>query len=556
VVAALRAPVADALGAFAGVFRVPNLRRLELAYAFSLIGLWAYSVPIVVYSYQQGGAALVGVSALLRLLPALVAAPFAAVLADRYSRRLVLVSTDSARAAIAGLIALTVALDLSVVLVMVLGAVLAAVSTAFEPAKNAIVPSLVEQPDQLTAANVTTSSFESSGVFIGPALGGLMLAVGSVELAFAATSVLLACSALMLRRIEEPARVEDRREDETPDGLLVEALAGVRAVRADPRLRLVVGLFAAQLVVDGALAVFIVVIVLEMLALGEGAVGLLDSAAGLGGLLGSVLALAVAGRRGLGTLFGLGVAGWGVPLMLLPLLPEPAFVLLMFAVIGVSNTVADSAGFTLMQRASADEVRGRVFGAFETLAIAAIGLGGIAAAGLVELLGIDAALVVTGALPPVLVVLCLRGLRRLDAEAGPPELARLSGVPMFAPLAPASLELLASRLERVRVSQGEEVIRQGEPGDRFYIIDRGEVEVFEDGLFARRERPGDFFGEIALIRDVPRTATVRAVTEVELLALDREPFIAAVSGHAPSAEAADAVIGRRLGSVRAGAGSV
>jgi CRP-like cAMP-binding protein len=154
------------------------------------------------------------------------------------------------------------------------------------------------------------------------------------------------------------------------------------------------------------------------------------------------------------------------------------------------------------------------------------------------------------------VLLCTPALRRLDAETGPPELTLLQGVPMFAPLAPASLELLASQLERVRVGQGAEVIRQGEPGDRFYVIESGEVEVFEDGLFARREGPGDFFGEIALIRDVPRTATVRAVSDLEPLALEREPFIAAVTGHAPSAEAADAVIGTRLGSVRAGAGSV
>jgi MFS family permease len=242
--------------------------------------------------------------------------------------------------------------------------------------------------------------------------------------------------------------------------------------------------------------------------------------------------------------------------MLIPLVPEPAFVLLMFAVIGVANTIGDSAGYTLMQRATSDEVRGRVFGAFETIVIAAIGLGTIGAAGLVEWLGRDAALVVTGGLLPALVLLCAPGLRRLDAETGPPDLALLRGVPMFAPLAPASLELLASQLERVRVGQGEEVIRQGEAGDRFYVIESGEVEVFEAGVFARRQGPGDFFGEIALIREVPRTATVRAVADLELLALEREPFIAAVTGHAPSAEAADAVIGRRLGSVRAGAGSV
>jgi CRP-like cAMP-binding protein len=164
--------------------------------------------------------------------------------------------------------------------------------------------------------------------------------------------------------------------------------------------------------------------------------------------------------------------------------------------------------------------------------------------------------VATGALLPVLVLLCAPRLRRLDAETGPPDMALLRGVPMFAPLAPASLGLLASQLERLRLGRGEEVIRQGEAGERFYVIGSGEVEVFEDGILARRQGPGDFFGEIALIRDLPRTATVRAATDVELLALDREPFIAAVTGHAPSAEAADAVIGRRLGSVRAGAGSV
>jgi MFS family permease len=554
VVGALRAPLAEALGAFAGVFRVPNLRRLEVAYACSLVGLWAYSVPIVVYSYEAGGAALVGVSGLLRLLPALVASPFAAMLADRYSRRLVLLSTDALRAVLAGLIALAVALDLAVVLVMALGGLMAMVSTAFEPAKNAIVPSLVEEPDQLTAANVTTSSFESSGIFIGPALGGLLLAVGSIELAFAATAVLLACSAVLLARIEEPPRAAGGGE--SAEGLVTEALAGIRAVAADSRLRLVVGLFGAQLVVNGALAVFVVVIALELLELGQGAVGLFDSAAGIGGLVGSLVALVIAGRRGLGTLFGLGIVAWGVPLMLIPLVPEPAFALLMFAVIGVANTVADSAGYTLMQRASSDEVRGRVFGAFETIALGAIGVGTIGAAGLVEWLGTDAALVVTGAFLPALVLLCVPGLRRLDAEAGPPDLALLRAVPMFAPLAPASLELLASQLERVRFAQGDEVIRQGESGDRFYMIEGGEVEVLEDGVAARREGPGDFFGEIALIRDVPRTATVRALTDVHLLALDRDPFIAAVSGHAPCAAAADAVIDRRLGSVRAAAGSV
>jgi len=556
VVAALRGSLADALGAVAGVFRVPNLRRLELAYALSLVGLWAYSVPMVVYAYEQGGPALVGVTGLVRLLPALVVAPFAAVLADRHSRRLVLVCTNLARAVLAGLIALAVALDLGVAVVLGLIGLLAMVSTAFEPAKNAILPSLVEQPDQLTAANVTTSSFESSGMFVGPAMGGLLLAVGSIGLAFAATGVLFVCSALLLARIEEQPRGIEGESGKSPEGLLGEALAGIRAVAADSRLRLIVGLFCAQVVIAGASTVFVVVIALELLRLGQGAVGLFNSAAGIGGLVGSLFALVIAGRRGLGTLFGVGIMAWGVPLALIPLVPEPAFVLLMFALIGVANTVTDSAGLTLIQRATSDEVRGRVFGAFEAVIWGSLCFGTIVAAGLVELLGIDAALVVTGSLLPVLVLLCAPSLRRLDAEHGPQELALLRGVPMFAPLGPASLELLASELERMRIARGDEVIRQGDHGDRFYVIESGEVEVFEDGILARREGPGDFFGEIALIRDLPRTATVKAVTDLDLVTLKRDPFIAAVTGHAPSAEAADTVIGRRLGSVRAGAGSV
>jgi len=326
VITALRGSLADALGAVAGVFRVPNLRRLELAYALSLVGLWAYSVPMVVYAYEQGGPALVGVTGLVRLLPALVVAPFAAVLADRHSRRLVLVCTNLARAVLAGLIALAVALDLGVAVVLGLIGLLAMVSTAFEPAKNAILPSLVEQPDQLTAANVTTSSFESSGMFVGPAMGGLLLAVGSLGLAFAATGVLFVCSALLLARIEEQPRGIEGESGKSPEGLLGEALAGIRAVAADSRLRLIVGLFCAQVVIAGASTVFVVVIALELLRLGQGAVGLFNSAAGIGGLVGSLFALVIAGRRGLGTLFGLGIMAWGVPLALIPLVPEPAFV--------------------------------------------------------------------------------------------------------------------------------------------------------------------------------------------------------------------------------------
>ena len=217
----------------------------------------------------------------------------------------------------------------------------------------------------------------------------------------------------------------------------------------------------------------------------------------------------------------------------------------------MGNTFVDIAAITLLQRAAPEEVRGRVFGVLEGLVWGTIGIGAALAPVLIELLGVRGALVATGSILPVLTALTWPRIVRLDEATAPPaELELLRGVPVLAPLAPATLETLASRVARARFTTGEEVMRQGEPGERFYVIAAGEVEVLEDDVRVRTEGPGDFFGEIALLRDSPRTATVRALSDLELLALGREDFIPAVTGHADSAAEAEAVIAARLGSAR------
>jgi CRP-like cAMP-binding protein len=128
------------------------------------------------------------------------------------------------------------------------------------------------------------------------------------------------------------------------------------------------------------------------------------------------------------------------------------------------------------------------------------------------------------------------------------ELELLRRLPVFAPLPPVALEQVATHLSRVHFRAGDAVFRQGDHGDSFYVVVDGEVMVAPTGRPAVTLGPGDSFGEIALLRDVPRTATVIARTDAELLALERDVFIAAVTGHAPSAEAADAVIATHLGS--------
>ena len=187
----LRAHLADSVGALADVFRTPDLRRLGFAYFTSLVALWAYGIAISVYAFQIGGVTLVGGAAVIRLVPAAAVAPFAAILADRYPRRRVLMLTDLTRAVLIAGASVAIALGAPPVLVFCIAGMNTIVSTAFEPAKNSLLPSLAARPEQLTAANTAIGAFESSSIFVGPALGGLVLAVGSIQLAMAMTGVLL-----------------------------------------------------------------------------------------------------------------------------------------------------------------------------------------------------------------------------------------------------------------------------------------------------------------------------------------------------------------------------
>jgi MFS family permease len=301
--------------------------------------------------------------------------------------------------------------------------------------------------------------------------------------------------------------------------------------------------------------VLLVVTALRILHLGASGVGYLNSAVGVGALAGTALLVGLIATSRLAALFGLGILLWGLPLMLLGIRPSVAAALLCFGVLGVGNTLTDVAGLTLLQRASPDEVRARVFGVLESVFLATIGVGAILAPLLAAAFGSRGALIAAGGALSILTLLFWRPLGSLDAIAAAPEsqLELLRGIAIFAPLPLMTLEQLDARLTRTRVAAGDAVFHRGDPGDRFYVIGAGEAEVAVDGGPPVSLRRGDYFGEIALLRDVPRTATVTARTELELFALERDVFIAAVTGHAPSAIAADAVIVSRLGSASAGA---
>jgi hypothetical protein len=294
--------------------------------------------------------------------------------------------------------------------------------------------------------------------------------------------------------------------------------------------------------------VLVVTSAFALLDLADSGVGFLNSALGVGGLLGTIAALALS-RRGLGSNFAIGLALWGTGLALVGVWPVLGVALLGLAVLGIGNTVVDVAGFTLLQRSAPDEVLARLFGALESTFLGTFMLGALLAPLLIHGIGIRATLILAGGLLPALALLSARELRALDRELEVPEerLAVLRPNPIFAPLPSNVLEGLATALVPLTVSAGDTVIRQGDEGDRFYLVAEGELDVEVDGQPAGRLGPGDSFGEIALLRDVPRTATVTAATNARLYALERDDFLAAVTGHAESAEAADTIVASRLG---------
>jgi MFS family permease len=544
---ALRRQLVDSLHAFASLYRNPSLRRLQLAWIGSSVGTWGYVVALTVYAYRQGGPAAVGLVGLIRWFPAAIAAPFGGIIGDRFPRLRVMVVSDLVRALALAAAAVAIVLSSPTVVVYLLAIVVTVTSQVFQPTESALLPTLADSPEELAAANVANSTIEYAGYFVGPALGGVLLAVSNVQTVFAATAAAFLWSAAMLAlihmRAPEPAREPTRARWQQ------EALAGFRTVWQDSRLRLIVALFGAQTLVYGGLTVLIAVASIRLLGLGSPGIGYLNAALGVGGLIGGLVAVTLVGARRLALIFGVGLLLWGTPILVLGLWAKvgPAFVLIGLA--GLGMTLVDVAGFTLLQRAVPEDVMARVFGVLHFAFYAGGGVGAIIAPALVSWLGIKGALIVTGAVLPVVTAPCFGMLGRIDRSLTVPtaQLKALRAIEMFAPLPAPTLEALAMSLAQIDIPAGETLFRQGDHGDRFYIVESGEVEIEIDGRVANVLGPGDHFGEIALLRDIPRTATARARKETQLYALERDAFLGAVTGHAESSEAAESVVFARLG---------
>jgi MFS family permease len=538
----------DSLVAFAAVGRNANLRWLELAWTASIVGHYAFLIAVSVYAYGIGGEKAVGLIFLARLIPAALIAPFAGMLGDRYPRERVLLFTNIARVLLVGAAALAVFLDADAGVVYAFSIAATIATTPFRSSQAALTPTLARTPEELTAANAVASGVESIAIFAGPALAGALLGIASTGVVFTITALLIAASAFFLLLIRMEPSEEPRRELDAST-IASERLAGFKTLGRSPSLRVMMVLLTAQTAILGAVQVFIVVAAIELLDLGAGGVGYLNAAIGIGAFIGAVGALSLTGARRLSPAFLTGVVLVGLPLIAFGIRQDVVVAVIALGLMGIGSSLVDVAGLTLVQRAVPDDVLARVFGVIQMIWLASIGIGAALVPALISWLGVDAAFIVTGAFLPVLVALFGATVARIDKSAVAPEvdeLRILASVPIFAPLPGGSLEHLAARLVPLRVEHDTMIIREGDLGDRFYIVVEGEVEVSQNGAPVSELTAGGYFGEIALLRDVARTATVTARTDVVLYALDRDDFLAAVTGHPPSAEAAETVMSARL----------
>lgn len=470
-----------------------------------------------------------------------------------------MVGSDAVRAALLVVLAGAVHAGSSVALTALIACLIAAVGTAYPPAQAALLPQLAATPAELTAANAVSTTIEGSAIFLGPGLGGLVLAVSGPAASVLLCAGIVALAAAVTLGVSKPARQAATAGSEpAAESGWRTATAGLRVLVTQPLLVTVVGVYALQCVVAGALTVFNVVLALDVLHLGNAGVGYLDAAFGIGGILGGVAAAGLAGSRRLAMAFAAGVLLWGVGIALIGVVGATAAVIVLLAAVGVGNTVVDVAAVTLFQRSAAEEVLGRVFGVIESILLASIGVGSIIAPLAISAVGVRTTIVVVGLTLPAAVALTFRRMTRLDALSveARQRIVLLQSMPIFAPLQPAVLETLAANLEPLVVPAGTSVVRQGDVGDRFYVVEDGTLSVTVGGHAGHTVEPGGFFGEIALLRAVPRTATVTARTDCNLLSLEGEQFIAAVTGETRSRDAADLVVSQRLATLRPAVGSL
>ena len=518
----------------ARISRDPQLRRLELGFlgfAIAEHGTWLASM---LYAYHRGGVTETGLAAVVLLAPALLVAPIGAFAADRFDSGRVLTAGYALQACSMIAAAVAVAGDLPAVVVYATLMLIASAITLTRPAVSSVLPTATHTPADLTAANVVIGFIEYSGMLLGPMLAGLLIGRFGVATPFFVFGGLVVGAAFLASRIRAESGVMPDGEAMETTGMLADTLDGLRALHGHRPVRIMIGMLSLGALVNGAADVLFVATA-DRLGGGDASrAGLLGAAFGLGAIMGSALTVLLVGRARLTPSVAMGVGAMGLSLAVLSDVGGVGLAAVCFAVMGGGESVLRVSVATLMQRLAPSDVVGRFFGIVEGLRMFAIAIGAALIGLLVARFGYETGVLVAGTAIPVLLLVRTAALFRIDRDAVPPDervLELILGDDIFSALPAPTIERLAADAERYRVPAGGVIVVEGTSGDRYFVIDIGEVEVARRGRLVNSFGPGGGFGELALLSDSPRIATVTARTDVDLLGFGREQFLQAVTGH-------------------------
>jgi predicted MFS family arabinose efflux permease len=534
------------VGTVRDALQVPDIRRIELGYGVSLTGETAGMVSVMVYAFTVGGAPLAAAYAASRTLAGVGVMLVLTGLTSRLRRDRPLRQITGLRAVLLAAAALIAAFHQPPGVVIGLAAASSSLSWTYRPLLAAALPWLVRSPAELTASSAVTAVMENSGRLVGPVVAGGLLAAASPVTVMAVAAGCLGVAMAWLYGLTVPDRPGAGGGGA---GQAIRDVTGgiAELMRVAPPGGVAILVFAQRLV-RGALLVLIAVLAVHVLALGGSAVGWLNAAFGAGGLIGGALAAAVVRVTRLGRSFLTGLLLWGPALAVVALVPTAAIAYLALVAAGTGNAVQDTGCYTLVTRFAGPHQAGRVLAALEIVVLAGLSVGSMLTPPLLNALGIRGTFVLlAGGLAGLALAHAICFIRLDHTIPAPgPEVGLLRNLAMFAPLPLAVTESLAAELEPRQFPAGAVVMREGEAGDHLHVIVDGTAAVSVRGLARPTLHAGDCFGEIALLRDVPRTATITAGQPLRTLALGQEQFLTAVTGNSMSMAAADTLAAQRL----------
>jgi MFS family permease len=534
----------DRLAPFRSVWRNRALRQIQTSWAGSYTGDAIIAVAFGVLAYNAGGPKGVALLVAAQMLPAAALAPIVSAATRGVERERLVLAIDSLRALVAAAAAALAAVHVPNGYLVVLAAVSMTAAVVSSPARRALAPLLVQSPAELTAVGVVSSVVQAAALTAGPIIAGVLYLTTDTWSVLAAAALVLAGVVIVELGLPSTSDVAIR----PPSARRALGLAeGFRAVRLNAQLKLVAAMFVVKNLARGAVNVLVVVVPLQLLGLEPAAVGWLSAMIGVGGIVGGVAASSLVGRSRMAGPMALGLVFWALPLLVLGLVPTFVVALVGLVVVGGGNTLTDVAGYTLIARSARDDLLTRVLGFHEGMRALSITAGSAITAGLIDLVGTETTLVVLAVAIGVMAgagALWRKVEVRSSVDHG--DLLLLRSHPLFGWLPPMALERVAFTMEQLDLPSGGVLLRQGDPGDRAYIVADGELVVDKDGIEIGRVGPGAVVGEIALLRAAPRMATATAFVPTRLLAIDREEFLAAATGGSAAREAADDLVEERL----------